>query len=119
MVDFNKINVSIDPQDIKYSVAEFSMITVREIYKGGYATGTYHIKPNENINVGFLFKFLKKEIPSGVIELADPEFEINLEYPIYMASKTSRIKIIQEMQSADKSLGEFIKNRKMGKNREK
>ena len=107
----NRINVSIDPQDIHYAEATFKRLIVREVYDGDYPNGVYHFKPIQNINAQFLVNFLREKITDVKIDLADPSGNIKLEYPVYLISKKSRNDMVQRIEEADCKLDEFIKNR--------
>lgn len=107
----DKINVSVDPQNIHYAEAIFSRIVVREVYDGDNPNGTYHIKPIDNINTVFLVNFLRDKIPGVEIDQVDSSGTLNLEFPIYLISHNSREGLVLSIEKADESLDEFIKNR--------
>ena len=111
-MELSEMRVSVNPQQIHYATASFKQLVIREVYDGEYPNGEYHIKPIQKINQQFLVNFLKKAISGVEIGVADPDETLNLEYPVYLKSDTSRHDIIINLEKADKDLDNFIKNRK-------
>ena len=86
------LQLSINPQDINYALAEYDSFEVREVMIGDKPKGEYHIKIKDGSSPQAAVLYLKGKFPDCIVDLVDESGILNLEYPIYILTKSELVK---------------------------
>ena len=79
------------PDGIQYAEMEYRSFVVREVMRNGKSIGEYHIKTKDASSNAGAVQYFKSHLNDCEVGLVDPDGILNLEYPIYVTTKSNMV----------------------------